>query len=236
MNVDIIVPVYNEQEILTATIRKLVDTFKPEQEFIYRIIIADNGSTDNTLKIAKELAKRFSNVKYLHTPIKGRGYVLRLGWSKSNADILCYIDADLSTNPQYLKEMIKKMVNEGFEIATCSKHLKNSKTTRSLIRKILSLGYCFIVRTMFNSKISDFQGGCKAITKSTIKKLLPLVRDNNWFFDTELLILGEKLNHKILEYPIICIDKRRGKVKILSTIYTFIIKIIELKVRLTKLS
>lgn len=231
VKVDIVIPVYNEEKILEKNFKRVYDFLKENCEYPWRIIIAENGSTDRTLEIAKRLAKSYSRVDCISLSKKGRGRALKKAWLSSNSDILCYMDADLSANLESLPKMINAIVG-GNDIAIGSRLIKGAKTRRSLKREILSRGYNLLLRWVLSVRISDAQCGFKAINKKIKDKVLPLIEDSDWFFDTEMLVLAEKYGYKIKEVPIEWVEDKESKVKIFSTIVYYLKSMWDLKKRL----
>jgi len=224
MKISIVIPCYNEEKILEKNINVIrnfllgKDIYPHFLKYNWEIIIADNGSTDRTLEIAKNLSQKYKNVSYTHLNQKGRGRVLKKCWLESKADILSYMDVDLSTNLKSFPELIKK-ITDGQNIAIGSRLIKGANTKRNLKREILSRGYNALVKILFQTKFSDAQCGFKAITKKSAQQLIPLIKDNSWFFDSELLILAEKRGYKISEVPVEWIEDLDSRVKIFKTVF-----------------
>lgn len=231
--VDIILPVYNEEIILEKSVKELRDFLKGMPEYTFRILIVDNGSTDKTYEIAKKLAEDYPNVDVMHLEEKGRGGALKKAWSQSTADVMCYMDVDLSTDLNALKKLIDSIAKENYDIVVGSRFAKGSKTKRSLLRDILSKGYNTLVKFLLKAEFSDAQCGFKAVNKRLVYELLPKVEDSSWFFDTELLVLAEKNAYKIKEIPILWEDIGDSKVEIFHTTFSYIKNILNLRKRLT---
>jgi glycosyltransferase involved in cell wall biosynthesis len=219
MKINVTIPVYNEEKVLEHSIKSLKEFLETNlSNYDWEILIADNASIDNTLSIAKELTKKFGKVNYIHLDQKGRGRALKKAWSESNADIVSYMDVDLSTDLIHFPEMINGMIEKGCDIATGSRLMKNSKTKRSFKREFISRTYNLMVKTLFFTKFSDAQCGFKAVTRKVVDKIIkPYVEDTGWFFDSELLIIGEKLGYKILDVPVEWIEDTDTRVKIVKT-------------------
>ncbi len=232
-SIDIVIPVYNEQEILSGTIRTVHAFLKNNISDSWQITIADNASTDNTLDIAHQLAKRYKNVRVIHLDQKGRGRALKKAWNESDADILCYMDADLATDLSALPGLISA-IKQGAAVATGNRFDKNAIVRRDLKRTILSKGYNTIAKLIVKTKISDLQCGFKAISKKA-KELIPQAQDNAWFFDSELLILAEKQNYPVAQIPVKWTEsKRTSKVHIANTATNYIKNLLALRKRLKK--
>jgi hypothetical protein len=153
----------------------------------------------------------------LHLDEKGRGRAVKTAWNESKADILSYMDCDLSTDLAAFPPLIESMISGRFDVAVGSRLLKPSLTTRGIRRETISRGYNLLIKASFHTKFSDAQCGFKAITKRAAQELLPLVEDNGWFMDTELLILAEKLGYRIFDLPVRWKDDPDTRVKIWST-------------------
>ena len=220
-SIEIVVPVLNEEQGLSSSISTLHKFLSSElEEYNWLITIADNGSTDSTLDIAKQLSAEYGEIKCIHLSERGRGRALRKAWLDSTADIVAYTDVDLSTDLNVLPSMIHSILDGGYDIVIGSR-LKNDSQVigRSLKREFISRSYSLIVRFMFWSYIRDFQCGFKVMAKTVADDLIPLVEDTGWFFDTELLILAEENKYRIKEEPVKWIDDSDTRVKIIKTAY-----------------
>tara|TARA_B100000029_G_scaffold154612_1_gene149877 strand:+ start:11 stop:769 length:759 start_codon:yes stop_codon:yes gene_type:complete len=214
---DIVIPVLNEEKALPRSV-KYLHSFCQERlwGFTWNIVIADNGSTDRTVELAKELQDKFERVRYFSLDQRGRGRALKKAWTESSADLRAYMDVDLSTDLIALPAALRHSAYA--EIVTGSRLLKNSIVElRTLKREITSRGYSFLFRAMFGVSFKDAQCGFKVISRQAAEDLLPLVKDNGWFFDTELLILAEKNNYQVREIPVRWTDDPDTRVKILKT-------------------
>lgn len=217
MRVNVTIPVFNEEARLEANIPKLYRLLCDHCRFQFELIIADNASSDRTLEVARSFSDKHQGVSVIHLDEKGRGRAVKHAWSVSNADILSYMDVDLSTDLAAFPPLIEALHAGGHDMAVGSRRLKPSLTTRGLKREIISRCYMLLVKALFQTKFSDAQCGFKAITKDAASVLLPLVEDNGWFMDTELLVLAEKLGYRIFDLPVRWVDDPDSRVKILST-------------------
>ena len=231
--VDIVLPVYNEEKILEKNIKILYDYLSKDGQFTWNIIIADNFSTDKTSDIGRSLALQNSNIKYKRFSVKGRGYALRSVFLESISDIICYMDLDLAVDLYYLKILIENIEN-GYIAAIGSKLIRGAIVKRPLYRKIISRVYSTLVKLLFFNKFIDTQCGFKAFKTDVIKKIIPLVKNNNWFFDTELLLLLNINNYSISEIPVRCVDYTDSKVYIIGTIIENIRELLRLRVTIHK--
>lgn len=219
-SVEIVIPIYNEEVELSDSIMKLHSHLKQYlRDFNWHITIADNASTDMSLTIARKLSKKLSSVGYLHLSQKGRGRAVKKAWSQSKAQVLVYMDVDLSTDLKYLNSLISSIADKGYDIAIGSRLLEDSQVIdRTLKREVLSRCYNILIKILFFIGFSDAQCGFKAISKQTAKMLLPHIIDNEWFFDSELLIVGEKMGYKIYEVPVRWVDNPGSTVRVLKTV------------------
>jgi glycosyltransferase involved in cell wall biosynthesis len=217
MKVNVTIPVYNEEKILEQSISTL-NTFleKEFSEYNWEILIVDNASIDKTLEVAKMLKNKYEKVNYIHLDQKGKGRALKKAWTESDADIVSFMDADLSTRLEYFPKMINGMIKGDYSIAIGSRLMKNSKTDRGFIREFTSRSYNILVKSLFFTKFSDAQCGFKAVTREVVNKIIvPYVEATGWFFDSELLIISEKLGYRILDIPIEWIEDIDSRVKII---------------------
>jgi glycosyltransferase involved in cell wall biosynthesis len=202
-SVRLVIPCYNEERVLAASIEKLAAWCAAELPYEWRIIVADNASTDGTLEVAQRLAaERPDDVGYVHLDQKGRGRALKRAWLDAQADAMCYMDVDLSTDLADIKPLLAAVVEGGYDIAYGSRLARKSDIERSFRREINSRGYITAIKLLFWTRFSDAQCGFKAITREAAQELLPHIRDGAWFFDTELLITAEKAGYKLKEVPV----------------------------------
>lgn len=218
-SVEIVIPIYNEEEELTRNITKLHSFAKSELSvYDWSITIADNASSDNSFAEAKKLARSKSLIKCLHLDKKGRGRAVKKAWRQSASDILIYMDVDLSTDLKSLLPLIHSL-EKNYDIALGSRLLTGSRViNRPIKREILSRIYNILIKVFFKVHFSDAQCGFKGVTRNVVDKLIPFIKDDAWFFDSELLIIGEKVGLKIYEEPVRWIDNPGSTVRVLSTI------------------
>ena len=214
--VDIVIPVYNEEQGLPDTIRTLSEYLGENLSNPWRIVIADNASTDDTGPVSKALCERYPGVHYLHLPQKGRGRALRTAWLDSAADIVCYMDVDLSTDITHLPELLGPL-ESGYDVAIGSRLSRGSAVTRGLKREFISRAYNLLVRSMFFTGFDDAQCGFKAMTRSAADAIVPRIQNNNWFFDTELLIIAAKRGYRIKVVPVSWRDDPTSTVNVAKT-------------------
>jgi glycosyltransferase involved in cell wall biosynthesis len=223
VDADIVIPVYNEEHTLETCINKLCAHLEqqenPANAFSWNIIIADNASTDQTWQVACELCERHPTVlRAVRIGRKGRGAALKNAWSQSLARVVAYMDVDLSTDIRYTGTLIGSLLAGGADVAIGSRLLAQSDVTRSTKREFISRTYNLMLRTYLGVKFHDAQCGFKALTARAAGILLPLIEDDEWFFDTELLVLAERRNMQIYEIPVTWVEDSDSRVNIPDTV------------------
>jgi putative flippase GtrA len=214
---DVALPVYNEQGALETSVRVLHDYLSTEFDVPWRITIADNASTDDTAAIADRLAAELAGVVAVHLPEKGRGRALRQVWLDSPAQVVAYLDIDLSTDLRALPPLIAPLLSGHSDLAIGTRLARSSRVVRGAKREFISRSYNLLLRGALSVKFSDAQCGFKAMRTDVARQLIPLVEDNGWFFDTELLIIAERSGLRIAEVPVDWIDDPDSKVDVVST-------------------
>lgn len=218
VRVDVVIPVYNEENDLAPSVTKLQQFLLDNVPYGWRIVIADNASTDRTLDIAMELAERYAGqVTYVHLDQKGRGRALRRAWTESDADVVSYMDVDLSTDLGAFRPLIDSLIDSEYDVAIGSRLKRGAQVERGLKREFISRTYNLIIKLMFRNKFSDAQCGFKAVTSRVVRDVVPLIQDQAWFFDSELLLLAERMGYKVYEVPVKWTDDPDTRVKIAST-------------------
>ena len=217
MLVDILLPVYNEEHILETSVVSLRKFLSENvNDFEWVITIGDNASTDKTLEVAKNLENKYKDVIVAHLPLKGRGRMVKYAWEKSEADILTYMDIDLSTDLNAFIPMVEAVMDE-YDIAIGSRQFKGANVDRSIKREIISRGYIKVLKFLLGFPYTDAQCGFKAVSKKVVNDLFDHIIDDEWFFDTELLYMGFKEGYKVKEIPVRWIEDRDSRVKIIRT-------------------
>jgi len=218
LSVNIVLPVYNEEAELESSVATLVRFCgKHLRDFIWRVTIADNASTDQTMKVARMLTARYRNVSTEHLDKKGRGRAVKHVWRKGHDDLLVYMDIDLSTDLLHLPPLLHA-IERGFDMSIGSRNARGAKVYgRGLLRSITSKGYIALIKLLFWVNFTDAQCGFKAVSRKVVDELMPEIKDNEWFFDSELLIVGEKSGFRIYEEPVKWIDNPGSTVRVMHT-------------------
>ncbi len=217
LQVDIVVPVRNEERDLAPSVRRLVSHLRESFPFSARVTIADNGSTDATWTIASQLARELPEVRAVHMELPGRGRALRAIWSESDAEVLAYMDVDLSTDLNALLPLVAPLLSGHSDLAIGTRLARGSRVIRGPKRELISRSYNMLLRTLMGARFSDAQCGFKAIRRDQARALLPLTQDTGWFFDTELLVLAERAGLRIHEIPVDWVDDLDSRVDIIAT-------------------
>jgi glycosyltransferase involved in cell wall biosynthesis len=215
--IEVVVPVHNEEAALELSVRRLHRYLTAEFPFIWRIVVADNASTDATPAIAAELARRLPSVSLVRLERKGRGRALRAAWSLSDAQVVCYMDVDLSTDLRGLLPLVAPLLSGHSDLAIGTRLAHGARVVRGPKREVISRGYNRLLRTVLRARFSDAQCGFKAVRADLLEDLLPEVRDDGWFFDTELLVVAQRRGLRIHEVPVDWIDDPDSRVKIVRT-------------------
>jgi len=212
-----VVPVRNEERDLAPSVRRLVGYVRESFPFSARVTVADNGSTDATWAIATRLARELPEVRAVHMEQAGRGRALRAIWSQSEAEVLAYMDVDLSTDLNALLPLVAPLLSGHSDVAIGTRLARGSRVIRGPKRELISRGYNLLLRTLMGARFSDAQCGFKAIRRDQAQALLPLTQDTGWFFDTELLVLAERAGLRIHEIPVDWTDDLDSRVDIIAT-------------------
>ncbi len=215
--VEIVIPVYNEEAVLEKSVGTLRSYLQDYFPYRWRITIADNASIDGTWAIAEKLQATYPDVKGLHLEQKGRGRALRYAWSQSDADVVAYMDVDLSTNLKSFLPLVAPIITGHSEMAIGSRLARGAVVTRQWKREIISRCYNLMIKLAFFNAFSDAQCGFKAVRTDVLHQLLPLIENNEWFFDTEMLLLAEHNRLRIYEVPVEWIEDLDSRVKIVKT-------------------
>jgi len=234
-SVDIAIPVYyNNLSEIEESVKKQTDFFsKSLTDFDWKIVIAINGvKAEKIINKSKELSKEYKNVTYIYTPNPGKGNGVLSAWKSSEADIMSYMDVDLATDIKDFKNLLNKIV-EGYDVSVGSRYHKKSKVHRKLIRVFISRVYqIFFLKLFMGAKYKDAQCGFKAVNKKVVKEVLPLIKDGNWFFESEMMFIAQRKGLKMVEIPIVWRETWRSTIQSFTkVILDFMKKSAELRFR-----
>jgi glycosyltransferase involved in cell wall biosynthesis len=215
--VDIVIPVYNEERDLAPNIRRLDAYLERAPTFDARIVIADNASSDGTQAEAERLASKLPRVRVLRLIRKGRGRAIATAWLGSDAEVLVCMDVDLATGLEALPPLVAAIVSGHSDIAIGSRLVSGARVIRGPKRELISRAYNLLLRALLGVRFRDAQCGFKAIRADVARRLLPMVENRGWFFDSELLVLAERAGYRILELPVDWVDDPDSRVEIVPT-------------------
>jgi putative flippase GtrA len=215
--VDIMIPVYNEERALPGCVRVLESFLAQQFPFDWTMTIVNNASTDNTLAVANSLAAERDRLRVVHLDRKGRGYALRESWGRSTADVVVYMDVDLSTGLDALLPLVAPLVNGHSDVAIGSRLAPGARTIRGPKREFISRCYNGLIRLTHGARFTDAQCGFKAARTAVIRPLLARIQDNAWFFDTELLLLAEHNGLRVHEVPVDWVEDTDSRVAVAAT-------------------
>ncbi|MEP7327488.1 MAG: glycosyltransferase, partial [Gemmatimonadota bacterium] len=152
--VDVVIPVLNEAHVLEKSVTTLREFVAAYPQWNWRVVVVDNGSTDGTDRVALKLVEQFANVRFVQLPQRGRGRALRHAWTQSDADVMCYTDVDLSTELAALPKMVQAILGEGYHVATGSRLMRESRTTRGFKRDFISRSYNILIKVVLFTSFS----------------------------------------------------------------------------------
>lgn len=214
-----ILPAYNEVDRIERTVDITARTIK-EITSSFEIIIAEDGSTDGTDKIADEIASNYEYIIHLHSDsLLGKGKALSRAFRFASGNILCFIDTDLATDMSHLEELINSILLDGYDFSTGSRLMPQSDVKRPLTRDVASRGYNFLTRKFLHSKLYDHQCGFKAFKKDVLLALIDNVQDDHWFWDTEVMVLAQYNGYRIKEFPVVWRHGGATKVNIKKDVF-----------------
>lgn len=244
MLIDICLPIYNEEKILTANVLKLLTYLQTAGFFkslapshAWQITLIINGSYDRSSLIANDLQQKYpGKIKIKEFKESGKGRALKEYFLISTAEILVYMDSDLAVALDNLPALLEPILKNEADLVIGSRLLKASKTDRSSIRNLTSQIYNFLARMILRHNFSDSQCGFKAFRKEVFVSVIPQLQDKHWFFDTELLVFSKILKWRIKEIPVDWKEERyqarKSKINFFRDGFRFFYFLLKLKGRL----
>ena len=210
IKVIVTIPCHNDEKFIETAV-EAVEKWINEVEEKYLIIIAEDGSVDNSNKISSELASINNKVIHIHDDLKlGRGKALMNSWEHYNAEIYAYLDCDLATDMKYFPELIN-YIKDGYDLSTGSRYIEGAICDRPILREISSKVYNSIIRVFFHDNVLDHQCGFKAFSKKMVDYLLDHYTFSDWFWDTEAIVLANRNGFKVKEFPVIWREKKGNR-------------------------
>ncbi|MDQ1747386.1 MAG: hypothetical protein QOD07_1649 [Frankiaceae bacterium] len=217
MDVELVIPVHNEEAVLAANVGRVHAFLGAQAAYTWSIVIAENASTDGTSAIADELAATLPSVRATHLAEPGRGRALREVWLASEAAVVAYMDVDLSTDLEGFPRLVEPLLDGQADVVIGSRLVPGAKTERGPKRELISRSYNAVLHATLRTGFADAQCGFKAVRGDVARQLLPYVVDDGWFFDTELLVLAERVGFRVREVPVTWVDDADSRVRILPT-------------------
>ncbi len=214
---EIVVPVFNEAQQLAASITSLRTFLDRSFPLSTLVTVVDNASTDDTWNIAHGLASSLPGVRALHLDQKGRGRALRAAWTASRAPVVAYMDVDLATGLEALLPLVAPLLTGHSDVAIGTRLAPGAHVVRGARREIISRTYNLLLRMALGVHCSDAQCGFKALRRDAAAEVLPLVEDQAWFFDTEVLVTAQRLGLRIHEVPVDWVDDLDSRVAVAHT-------------------
>jgi glycosyltransferase involved in cell wall biosynthesis len=216
-DVEIVIPVYNEERTLEASIVRLHDYLSAYFPLSWVVTVADNASQDRTWGIACRLTNELDRVQAIRLQEKGRGRALRAAWLASDAPVVAYMDVDLSTDLDAFLPLVAPLLSGHSDVAIGTRLARGARVVRGPKREIISRLYNLLLKATLGNGFSDAQCGFKAVRGDVAKRLVPIVEDNGWFFDTELLVLAEHYDLRIHEVAVDWVDDPDSRVDVVPT-------------------
>lgn len=214
---DVAVPVFNEEAHIERSLRRLhahlVDSFPHS----FQITVADNASTDTTLRIAERLARELPGLKVLRFQERGRGNALRHVWLHSPSPVLAYVEAGMSIDLAAVAPLLAPVISGHSDLAIGTRLARTSNAIGGRRSTLVSRGYNILLHLVLGARFSDAQCGFKAIRADVAHRILPHVRDDSWFFDTELLVIAERCGLRIHEVPVDWTDNPDPNIDVVRT-------------------
>ncbi len=217
-SVAIIIPTYNEEKIIAQSLGTLIAFLeKTRFPYRYRITVVDNASTDETSAVVTEFASHHPEVVLLKLVEKGKGHAVRTGWNRVESDILTFMDADLSSDLASFRPLVEAVASGSSDLSIGNRLGKGSKiVTDKKFRKYASRIYNAMVRLFLRTAVDDHQCGFKAISRKAYETVAPELKEDGFFFDTELIALARKHGLTIHQEDILWIDSPTSKVSLFS--------------------
>ncbi len=218
LRVEVVIPVYNEEHVLAQSVANLRAFLSENVPYDWQIVVADNASTDRTLDVAKRLEAEDPRVRAIHLDRKGRGRALKKAWLESDADVVSYMDVDLSTNLAAFPELVRLVAEGSYDVAIGNRLMAGARTTRQWKREVISRSYNLLIKLLFpHRSFTDAQCGFKALSRRAADRLVPSLENNGWFLDSELLLRAEEVGYKIAEVPVEWVEDLDSRVNVVAT-------------------
>ena len=234
MRIDIVLPVFNEELSLEEQVHKASVFIREKLSDlgIIRLVVADNGSTDQTADIVRRLAQSNEILRFVQVSRPGVGLALRTAWLQSEADIVGYMDLDLATDLGHLREALEPLTQDIVDVVAGSRLKLGSRVVgRSLKREITSRSFNYIIRWYLGTAFSDGMCGFKFLQRKHLPAIIGEgAVSEGWFFSTELLFCAQHLGLRLLDLPVTWTDDPNSKVQISKLAIQYMLAMRRLKV------
>jgi len=212
----IIVPAYNEQLLLEEAVRRTIALLGGTDG--YEIVIVEDGCSDYTPVIAAELRRRHPNVQHIHSDVRlGKGRAVAEGMRVARGDVVVLMDADMATDPRHLLDLVARVQRGEADVLVGSRYHPKSRTRRTPLRMIYSRAYNAAARWLLRSRVRDHQCGFKVFDKRAMRSILPFVKADRFFWDTEVLAIAQWFGYRVREVPIVWREGKASKVRLFRT-------------------
>ncbi|MEA3201540.1 MAG: glycosyltransferase AglD [Thermoplasmata archaeon] len=212
----IIVPAYNEQVLLEDAVERTVSLMGGTEG--YEIVIVEDGCTDYTPVIAAQLRRRYPHVQHIHSRVRlGKGRAVAEGMRVARGDVVVLMDADMATDPRHLLDHVRRVEMGEADVIVGSRYHPKSQTRRAPLRLLYSRVYNAVARWLLRSTIRDHQCGFKVFDKRAMRSILPFVKADRFFWDTEVLAIAQWFGYRVKEVPIVWREGKASKVRLFRT-------------------
>ena len=197
----IIIPAYNEEGRLPATLPQVV-AFAKAQEYPVELLVVDNASTDRTPDIVREIAREHPSISLLHQPVRGKGAAVRKGMLEGQGEYLFICDADLAMPIEEVSKFLPPTLSD-YDVAIASREAAgavryNEPWYRHLMGRVFNLA----VRLLAVPNIQDTQCGFKCFRREAARDIFATQKIDGWAFDVEILHIARRRGYRIVEVPI----------------------------------
>lgn len=215
-SISVVIPAFNEEKRIGATIQKIYDYLKEKSE-TFEIIVVDDGSSDNTVDVVRNSSERIKNIKVLSNGSnKGKGFSVKNGILNSTSSLVLISDADLSTPIEEVEKFLPWLDN-GYDIVIGSRGLEESEILKKQPWYRQSMGKTFnkMVKILALGDFNDTQCGFKLFKSGAAKKVFSLSKIDGFAFDVEILFIAKKMGYRTKEVPVRWINSPQSKVRIM---------------------
>jgi dolichyl-phosphate beta-glucosyltransferase len=231
--ISIIIPGFNEEKRIQKTLHTLF-SFCIQRFPQFEIIFVDDGSTDQTHYIVKELSSEMQQIKYLGYPKNmGKGYAIRFGLKHAKGTYMFFTDADLPYNPQFFSLAIETFEKNAFDIISGNRQLKQSRDDAGLSQQRIwaSRIFSFLVHRFFDIEITDTQCGIKGFRKACAQKIVQQSHINGYAFDVEIFILAKKRQWHVGFLPVVLVNNQHSKIRLGFDSFNILLDILKIYCR-----